>query len=658
MADDLKSTIEKIIKSSKNAEDATQKVILQKKAYNAANPNNTVKTELTYEENQLIAEKHLKTNGNVQKSLTDSISSAFIDTKSNESGRVKFSDFTKGISDISSVFKNAQGITGLITGLVTTIASKGGSLLIDLARNQTDLIGQIKGSTGYIGEFGDDMVEMVSSTLAASQAIGVSSREVINGFGKMVENSGKVTLYSKQTIEEGVKASAAFMRSNTDLLENAEKYRDVGISLYDASKSITDIGMKSVNLGLNAKKVTQTITENVTLLNAVGFKNGIEGLSKMVQQAQALNFDFNKTIDLADKLFDPSAAIDMTARLQAIGGAMGNLNDPLRMMYDATNNVEDLQTSILGAAKSLATYNTEQGRFEVTGINLRRAKEMSQALGISMNDLTSAAIKGSVRMEAMSKINMFPNLKEDQKEFVANLSTMKDGKVGFDIPEGIAKRIFGDNAEGGFRSMEEMGGNMDKFIDIQQKIAKEKPEDIARDQYNETTKTNNILTAIWLEGQNRARYSEIGRGGVKLQRTGTQFITKIADKDKYKAEDVGKDVVVEGAKGLYHKILETIGIENNNTTIQKQTAGKITSGIENNNTTIQKQTAGKITSMENLGKEQTNTNNNKNTNNTTPQNEQTKVHIEIRNLDPNTKLTERNSARSYTNQPVTIVGAK
>jgi len=635
---ELKATIEKIIKSSKNMDDASSKVLLQKKAYNAANPGNPVDLGLTFEENQLIAEKHLKTNGNVQKSLTDSISSAFIDTKSNESGRVKFSDFTKGISDIASVFKNAQGITGLITGLVTTIASKGGSLLTDLAKNQTDLIGQIKGSTGYIGEFGDDMVEMVSSTLAASQAIGVSSKEVIDGFGKMVENSGKVTLYSKQTIEEGVKASAAFMRSNTDLLENAEKYRDVGISLYDASKSITDIGMKSVNLGLNAKKVTQTITENVTVLNAVGFKNGIEGLSKMVQQAQALNFDFKKTIDLADKLFDPSAAIDMTARLQAIGGAMGNLNDPLRMMYDATNNVEDLQTSILGAAKSLATYNTEQGRFEVTGINLRRAKEMSQALGISMNDLTSAAIKGSVRMEAMSKINMFPNLKEDQKEFVANLSTMKDGKVGFDIPEGIAKRIFGDNAEGGFRSMEEMGGNMDKFIDIQQKIAKEKPEDIARDQYNETTKTNNILTAIWLEGQNRARYSEIGRGGVKLQRTGTQLITKIADKDKYKAEDVAKDVVVEGAKGLYHKILETIGIENNNTTIQKQTAGK-------------------ITSMENLGKEPMSTKNN-NTNNTTPQNEQTKVIIEVRNLDPNTKLTERNSGRSYTNQPITVVGAK
>ena len=46
----------------------------------------------------------------------------------------------------------------------------------------------------------------------------------------------------------------------------------------------------------------------------------------------------------------------------------------------ATNNVEGLQDAIIGVAGSMATYNTEQGRFEITGINLRRAKDLANEL--------------------------------------------------------------------------------------------------------------------------------------------------------------------------------------------------------------------------------------------------------------------------------------
>jgi hypothetical protein len=51
-------------------------------------------------------------------------------------------------------------------------------------------------------------------------------------------------------------------------------------------------------------------------------------------------------------------------------------------MYMATNEVEGLQGALEGVAQSLATYNVETGGFEVTGVNLRQARDIAKALGM------------------------------------------------------------------------------------------------------------------------------------------------------------------------------------------------------------------------------------------------------------------------------------
>jgi len=39
----------------------------------------------------------------------------------------------------------------------------------------------------------------------------------------------------------------------------------------------------------------QTVAKNLTLVNAYGFKNGVEGFTKMVARAQALRIDMTQT---------------------------------------------------------------------------------------------------------------------------------------------------------------------------------------------------------------------------------------------------------------------------------------------------------------------------------------------------------------------------
>jgi hypothetical protein len=193
---------------------------------------------------------------------------------------------------------------------------------------------------------------------------------------------------------------------------------------------------------------------------------------------------------IADDVMDPEKAISLSANLQVLGGAIGDFGDPLKMMYDATNNVEGLQDALIGAAGSLATYNSEQGRFEITGVNLRRAKAMAAELGINYNELANGAIAAAERSSAASA--MIANglrLDDKQTEFITNLARMKDGTMTIDVSS-ISKEF------GGAQSIA-----LDKLTEAQVEILTKNqdalkemsPEKIAREQF---TATQNMMLNI------------------------------------------------------------------------------------------------------------------------------------------------------------------
>jgi hypothetical protein len=262
----------------------------------------------------------------------------------------------------------------------------------------------------------------------------------------------------------------------------------------------------------------------------------------MSQQAQSLNFNMDNTLKIANDLFDPNKAIDMAANLSMIGCAIGDFGDPLRMIYDATNNVEGLQTSLINASKSLATFNSAQGRFEVTGANLRRAKAMADTFGISMGDLTSLAVKANVQFQAMSQIrSIFPEASKEQQEFIKNLSTMKDGKIGISIPNEVAEK-FGviGKFKDGFMEFSEFAkldsSKRDQLIKEQQKIAAMKPEDVARGQFNATTQILNVISAMYISQQNTMRRGEYG---AKANKIGNELADNMAGVDVKKIKTTG-----------------------------------------------------------------------------------------------------------------------
>jgi hypothetical protein len=271
---------------------------------------------------------------------------------------------------------------------------------------------------------------------------GFSLSEIGDFYIGLTEQSGKFALINKTTIVEASKTAAALGMSLTEMSSSIGEYERVGIGAKETTKAIGDAAVRSISLGLNARKVADTMKDSVGKLNEFGFKNGIQGLERMVQKSVEFKVSMENVSTIAEKVLNPEGAIDLAANLQVLGGAIGDFGDPIKMMYDATNNVEGLQDSLIGAAKGLATYNQQQGRFEITGINLRRAREMANSLGISMGDLTKTAVAAQERMAASTALmSTGLQMQDKDKEFLTNLSRMQDGEMKIVVPESLQDKL-------------------------------------------------------------------------------------------------------------------------------------------------------------------------------------------------------------------------
>ena len=155
----------------------------------------------------------------------------------------------------------------------------------------------------------------------------------------------------------------------------------------------------------------------------------------MVARGQALGLEMSTVSSLADKFFDPEGAIDFAARMQVIGGAVGDLQDPFKLMYMATNDLEGLQEAIIDTAAAAVTFDEEKGKFVISPEQRRQLKDMAEAMGMSYQDLADTAVKSARRAEVFAEMKFLDNVTEDDKELIAGMAQMgKGGEMQVKIP--------------------------------------------------------------------------------------------------------------------------------------------------------------------------------------------------------------------------------
>ncbi len=352
-----------------------------------------------------------------------------------------------GVSDAFGLFYDSA------SGKLKDLSSIGGGLVDIIGKSlgeyfeqQTALLEKVNAEAGLTGQLSKDFREEVTKANPRLLQLGISFGELAESATKLVTQTGRFALINQQTFERAGEIAAAYVGNLQDLVAMYPEFEKVGLGAADAQEKISEAGNRSLQLGLRAQTTTLELSKSIGKLNEYGFKNGINGLSDMVRKATEFRMSMEETFKIAEKVMSPEGAIDLSANLQVLGGAIGDFNDPLKLMYMATNNVEGLQDALIGAAGGLATYNTEQGRFEITGVNLRRAKAMADSLGISYQELSKGAIAAAERGSAAGELlSRGLRLDEDQQRFITNLAQMKGGQMTIELQSEFLKEKFGKN---------------------------------------------------------------------------------------------------------------------------------------------------------------------------------------------------------------------
>lgn len=310
--------------------------------------------------------------------------------------------------------------------------------------NQTVLLEDINKKTGLTGKLSKDFREEIQNAGPRLEQLGVSYETLANSAVNLVQQSGKFNLINQQSFEKAAVVGQAYLGSMEALTNMLPDFEKVGIGAQGTFAAVERAGKSSLTLGLNSQKVSKDLQTNIGMLNQYGFKAGIDGLTKMVQKSIEFRLSMDQVAQVAEKVFSPEGALELSANLQVLGGAIGDFNDPLKLMYMATNNVEGLQDAIIDAAGSLATYNQEQGKFELTGVNLRKVREMATALGMDYKELAKTAIATQERLSAKEMLSGL-RIDDEDKEFLSNMSQMKNGKMTIELQSEELKKQFGAN---------------------------------------------------------------------------------------------------------------------------------------------------------------------------------------------------------------------
>ena len=418
--------------------------------------------------------------------------------KSSNSSNSSSNSVKGSITDPFDVMKASRGeskISNMSDAYKTGIESEGdfkdkfNDAILKQLKLESDLHTQINESMGLTGELSAAFRDSLIGTLPAAATLGYDISNISDAITSLSEKTGKWNIIASNTLEQGFQTARAFGMTLPQLSDAFGEFEKVGLGAADTILKINTAGMQSVSLGLNSKKTTQDLKTNIEKLNEFGFKNGVEGLNRMVQKAAEFRMNMAETFKVAEKVMNPESAIELTANMQMLGGAIGDLNDPLKLMYMATNNVEGLQDALQGAASTLATYNTEQKRFEITGANLRRAQEMAKVLGVDYKEFTKGAIAAQERILANDTLlSKGFDIDDKDREFLTNLSSMKDGEMQIVIPKSLQDSLGKELGANELKLSDLSTEQKNILINYRKQLEDKTPAEMAKAMFSETTK--------------------------------------------------------------------------------------------------------------------------------------------------------------------------
>jgi alpha-L-fucosidase len=375
-------------------------------------------------------------------------------------------------------------------------------------------------------------------------AIGGSFKDITETIAGLSDALGRVVEPNAKVVEQMVEVSKATGIAATEVGKMTGEFMKLTFSQQGSMDLIKKISEDARRSGLNVKATLSEVQKQLTKVAAYNFKNGVDGLTKMVLQAQRLGVTIDD-IGAASLgrgfAFDPEKAVEAAAGMSMLGGAMSNMKNPFQLMNMGANDVGKLQNELLELSKSAFSVDESTGKIESNAIAQQRLYEQLKAVGKEgdFDKFMNMGREAAKQAEIVKKVsdsglgNLFGEGKmfdEKQQGLIYKLAEIDtDGKISLEIP-GAGK--FDDLAEtlktqGGPAQLEAAIKKYDEMAEKSEKDIAMQGLTLAEDQLKDTKIIKETVVRA-LSPQERStilknveKAMSISQGGAKTLATGT-----------------------------------------------------------------------------------------------------------------------------------------
>jgi len=398
-------------------------------------------------------------------------------------------------------------------------------------------LGEVEeGATSVAHIFGQGREQITAIKAAMAEAVtsvtllGGNFQSILDIQKDISKVLGTNLILNSQSYEK-LYATAQVTGQGADSL--TKNFKDAGYSVYAIGDQMQKVMDVSRSIGVNGVQVSKQVVENMGAMNQYNFQGGVEGMAKMAAQAVNLRVDMKSTLELANKMFDAEQAINMSAAMQRLGVAQGDLLDPLKMMDLAQNDPAELQNQIAEMSKSFTRLKADGTGFEILPGEKRRMMEISKELFGNTEQLGKMALAAGDLDLKMSKIKFSDGVTDEStQKLIANMAEMGEGgeyKVTYTDAKGDAQT----------KNVTELNESDVKAITEASQKAPKTMEDLAKDQLT----TQKLMLASIDSLKNRTGLGLSGTKSVTMAENAAREVSGVIPKMAS-----GKNLSVKGIR--------------------------------------------------------------------------------------------------------------
>ena len=302
---------------------------------------------------------------------------------------------------MAKLSKGMLGLLGEIASLINGAIASGLKLVNNLVSSGFKMAFQFNESAmafsrqaGLTAKQAQAYTEVLSTRAKdLGEKYGIAAEEVTKLEKNLARATGRVIMLSNAQADMQVAINRTVGEQTADQFSQT-MMRTMGAQFKTVQGAVSKAYALAAKSGLDAAGMAAKVAQNLSMANRLQFKDGVNGLTRMVALSEKLGFNLASMESAANKFIDLQDAIENSAKLTMLGGPMGALGgNPLDMAYEANYSMEDFTERITKMASGLAYFDEATGMARSNGLAKDFARQLANALGVSMDEVMTIANK-------------------------------------------------------------------------------------------------------------------------------------------------------------------------------------------------------------------------------------------------------------------------